>query len=522
MGGGVFMITNEMIISGIVSKIINDCIDISKDAIKRADISRKSKNQNFQTRMYQVIIDAINSFTFEQYKNKDILYDAANLLLTGFKCSGKVTDKNIGATLSVLGISVVNRKEFISVLYHEICKEKNFDVYKEVLLFLLQIIEYNSQDFRQINEKLQYITEKLDAKDNEKNIDIQDTRFQNNQRAEYAKKWLDVLFLHRNQPIEKQVRLCDIYVWLKYKDVDTNKKDNNLEVLVNDFIKGEAKRYLPVIILGDGGMGKSTLVSRICSKYENENALIVVRFKDLNCEVLNNSGIWSALENELQCKREDFRNKRLIIDGFDEAKINTNKDKLLVEFLMDAVNIRQLRVLITSRRNYVNISKYGFCRLLYLQTMHEDLVDAMCTKYAAAAKETIFEIKNHNNVIGIPFILYMILSLKLRVEKDTGICELYEKVFALNGGVYDRLYDDGMHWISNPGIKEQVHEISQKLAFAMFEKNKLELTENEYQKIVKNVNTYRINDFALANYYEIGNELSFIHKTIYEYFFLII
>lgn len=521
MGGGGFMIPELNLFEILISNFIDKCVDTSIVAIKRADSNRKIKNQDFQTRIYQVIIDAINKFTYMKCKDQDFIYGVAEVLLLGLKSGNKDLGDIIGETLSVLGKSDINenRKEFISVLNHEISKEENFDIYKEVLLILLQTKENDSIDFRQIYEKLEQITEILNAKskDYNRNVGIQDRKFQNNQRKEYVEKWNDVLFLHRNQPIEKQVRLCDVYVLPEYK-IEENKGSGDLDVLINDFISGETKRYSPVMILGDGGMGKTSLVSYICAHYDNEETLIVVRFNDLNRSVLNNYGIWAALEKELNCDKEDFRSKRLILDGFDEAKIEKDRDKLLVEFLMDATNVKQLRVLMTSRKYYVDEDKYSFCRILYIQLMSKDLINSMCEKYAAVTKEALYKIENNNEVIGIPFILYMILSLKIKLEEYTGLSELYDKIFALNGGIYDRLYDDGMHWISNPDVKSQVHIISQKIAFAMFEKDELVLTEIEYQKIVEGINIDRMNDFAIANYYDIGTKLSFIHKSIYEYF----
>ena len=62
----------EAIISGFIGKVISDCIDISWLKIKEADKDRKSKNQTLNTRIYQIIIDAINKITYNKYRYQDI------------------------------------------------------------------------------------------------------------------------------------------------------------------------------------------------------------------------------------------------------------------------------------------------------------------------------------------------------------------------------------------------------------------------------------------------------------------
>lgn len=119
----------------------------------------------------------------------------------------------------------------------------------------------------------------------------------------------------------------------------------------------------------------------------------------------------------------------------------------------------------------------------------------------------------------------MALSLEIPIEDQTGICELYEKIFAFDGGIYDRMtledegYSDKIHFIAYDNIKKEMHLISQNLAFAMFENLSLDLSKKEYTKIVKNISGDRLKDFAIANYYYITDySLTFAHKSIYEYF----
>ena len=79
------LIDGNMIISGLVSKVVNDCGDILKSKIRRADENRECSEQNIETRIYQVIIDAINESISSKNKKQEELYDAAESILSGFK-----------------------------------------------------------------------------------------------------------------------------------------------------------------------------------------------------------------------------------------------------------------------------------------------------------------------------------------------------------------------------------------------------------------------------------------------------
>ena len=41
-------------------------------------------------------------------------------------------------------------------------------------------------------------------------------------------------------------------------------------------------------------------------------------------------------------------------------------------------------------------------------------------------------------VFGIPLILYMILALDISIEKEDSIVDIYDQIFSLEGGIYER------------------------------------------------------------------------------------
>lgn len=151
----------ETIFCGFIDEIIVRCTDITKEKIKEADEIRNLKNKNFQTRIYQIIIDSINELTYDKYKNEAILYEVAENLLICFKNGNK--NNILKKSLSALFIDIDNDicDKFISILCDEISKENNIDVYKEILLnlqaqkstFTCDKIKYIKKQLRKINKK---------------------------------------------------------------------------------------------------------------------------------------------------------------------------------------------------------------------------------------------------------------------------------------------------------------------------------------------------------------------------------
>lgn len=399
---------------------------------------------------------------------------------------------------------------------------------------LLLTEEYRNKiiEYRQDSEISKIYKLLLELKQNYEGSQRIKYEFENNMFQYYLDKWNSELFLHKNP--DNKICLKDIYMLPFYKERNSSLKEKirtDLEVKIDSFLGDSTigNRRKPMLILADAGMGKSSLVSYICSKCPQNNNVIVLKFADLTTSSLENNILASVLD-ELNCKIEDLKDKRLIIDGFDESEFTTDKNRLLSNFFYNCQNITGLKVLVTSRVNYVDCKKFTNCKLYYVQFMNEEQIDTMSRAYFTTSKELPFRISNgsNNEIIGVPLILYMIMSLKIHVEEDVGICELYEKIFAFDGGIYDRMtmedtdgYSEGVHRIAFYDPKKEVHLISQLIAFAMFENESLLLSSDKYMDIVKGVSKDRMEDFAISNYYYIessSNTLSFCHKSIFEYF----
>ena len=159
--GGIFITATTTLISNAVlkilgdlmSKAVSDGVDISKHAIKNAYQDRKSNSQNLQTKIYCVIVDSLNKFTHNRYKNEDKLYDAAESILKGL-INGKCDAYAITSDLKILDpdVNINSHKDFLEILNHEISSDKNNVLYREFeLLWKRQLSESLSNYFEKNN-----------------------------------------------------------------------------------------------------------------------------------------------------------------------------------------------------------------------------------------------------------------------------------------------------------------------------------------------------------------------------------
>lgn len=122
-------------------------------------------------------------------------------------------------------------------------------------------------------------------------------------------------------------------------------------------------------------------------------------------------------------------------------------------------------------------------------------------------REKLFEKKE---ILGIPLILYMMLALDIVIEEESSLVDIYDQIFSLEGGIYDRCPKrktivawENRHRIAD--IKTQIHQVSRYVSIWMFE------NKPEDAFIPKT-----IYDFICKMIFD--EEISFVHRSIYEYF----
>lgn len=562
-------ITGEMIISGFISKIVSDIVDIPENSIKNADKRKRDKNQNIETRIYQVTIDAIKEFTKREYKGQDVLYDAAESIIIGFKNGNKIEALRKG--LKRLGLQVTSEtcKDFLKTLYNVICMDENDILYKEIILIqggqtfeaVREGFDVSNRNDEETYKKLGYVIEginninkKIEGIENDE-IKYCKTSVEN-RAGEYADKWEKNVFLDNFDEEDERasnrvnVKLKDIYLEKllpSYKLNENQGLSNNLKERLEKYIVDKKDRKM-LLILGQPGIGKSTLITWIMANLvEKKESILVYQFaSDLGNINWQGNDILSEIFRTLRLGYKELENRTLILDGFDEIYASSDRERILNQIYHNLKRINYLErfsLIITCRENYVSKLNMVQCDYITLQAWDSEQIQSFRSRYedmsgSSIAENTVSNILANKEILGVPLILYMILALNISIEENASIVNVYDHIFSVDeGGIYDRciknLEYDVPHRIGED--KEWVHRVSQRVAFWIFENNseKAFILQSEYKKIcdaVKNEMKEEAknldSDTLIGNFFKSikhcegveKDELHFIHRSIYEYF----
>ncbi len=401
----------------------------------------------------------------------------------------------------------------------------------DITIGLQKISEYMEDNFDKLDSDHQMILDILRMiLEQTKNFNIQNSdkeqvKFQNNKKEVYIKNWNSRLFLHQNND-ENPITLADAFIMPDYKMYKSVKKigfsvNDTLDEIIIKFVK--YNKTSTMLITGVPGIGKSSITSWIVNEYKDNNDIMVLRFRDWESEDIEN-GLLKAVYNTLECKKKDLENKILIIDGFDEIKSLNERENLLDSFIVAIKDFENFKCIITSRPAYIGISY--FQNVLELKKFDIDKVEIFYKKITGNLLDKQQKIESNLEVLGIPVILYMAIMSNVDISENPTKPELYNRIFAEEGGIFDRFYIDGIgydggsHILRNKQNVKIYLEFLQKVSFEMFESNHLVLKENyQIPDLEFNGNHLSVLEFPIKHFFECAEtNIEFIHKSIYEYF----
>ena len=562
------MMAKMDILNGFVGKVISDCIDISINAIKKADKNRKSKNQTVETRIYQVTIDALNKFPYNKYKKEEKVYDAAERILKELAKGNSDYKESVRFGINMLSSEITGDicEDFLELLCYEICREENNVLFKEVVLIQQEQLSENvnggfkdsNRNHKETHKKLDEIQENINSLKNRKdivgNLDSKDFNKipMKNRAEEYADKWDKNVFLNnydeRDEKKGKNIKLKELYLegnLPHYKWKSNINESNDLKKLLCEYVVDNFKRKM-LLILGYPGIGKSTLITWIIANLiEKREQVLVYQFaSDLKNVRWDNDNILNSILKTISLNYNEVENKILILDGFDEIYASNDRGRILNRLfyeLKEMNYVKRFSLIITCRENYIDKLDILKCDYITLQAWNTWQIRSFCGTYSTISNIkitecTICRILDNKEVFGIPLILYMVLVLNIDIEKSSSIVDVYDQIFSQeNGGIYNRCIKNinyaPPHRIEE--IKQQIHQISQRIAFWIFENNPEKAFIN--QKDFKGICDTLIDemgegdiqsDVLIGNYFKlirhcegVGTEqIQFVHRSIYEYF----
>lgn len=457
-------IDSSMIISGLVSKVVNDGVDVLKKKIKDADKNRKVYEQNIETRIYQVTIDALKEFTKDENRGEDALYDAAESIIQGFKNWNDDYIEAVRAGFKKLELQVTGDtcEAFLGTLCHVICKDENDVLYKEITMLQHgKIIEGVHEGFKQSHqneeqalEKLDYVIDKLDEKDVQ-NKEGYSEIYPENRAEEYAQKWDKNVFLNNFKKRDKKkgenVKLREIYLEYHLPHYVWKAGDeplNDLRDLLSEYIVDRDDKKM-LLILGQPGIGKSTLITWIMANLvDKKDDIFVYQFAtDLENVDWQGDDILNDIFKALCLKDDDLQNKILILDGFDEIHASKDRKSILNQLyqkLRGKIKLKNFSLVVTCREKYIYELPKIECDYITLQAWDDMQIKSFCKTYEEVSKSNISQDKidkilENKKIFGIPLILYMVLALCISIEKNSSIVDVYDQMFSVDGGsIYDR------------------------------------------------------------------------------------
>lgn len=213
---------------------------------------------------------------------------------------------------------------------------------------------------------------------------------------EYANKWNRNMFLNnfdkRDEKIGINIKLKDVYLEEHLPNYIWNKNEKiskDLKHLLSEKIVYNNDKQM-ILVLGQPGIGKSTLITWITANFTNilDRTLVFQFAADLkNVDWQNvdkNYDIANAILNTLNLLWQDLEGKILILDGFDEIDAGSARieiiNQLYNRFIKEST-IDRFSLIITCRENYILELTEVKCDFIKLQQWECLQIKSFCRIY---------------------------------------------------------------------------------------------------------------------------------------------
>ena len=348
---------------------------------------------------------------------------------------------------------------------------------------------------------------------------------------------------------ENTKRLKDVFVWPEYRSSLLEYEQDDLREIISEFSKGNLKIFLHskgipklkidkdynlLVILGMGGMGKSSLLKKLAyDMIHNEISLdvnnVFLKFSSVECKYNN---LLENIMSYLDINKKILRNSLVILDAFDEFVLKDIEKQKMLELFCHEIQLLNCRVVITSRENYIDTGSLQNTFVIKLLTFNIEKRKEWLNKYnkdlPLQVIEDVCSFHDENDLygeefIGIPIILYMVASNCIRISDYSTRYEFYNALFGLNGIWYKRMYD-----VSHPAILTR-HDVMfsfiLNISEVMFKKNEMSLHYEEINHVIESSISqeeveYFQNWYGIITYFRKNKlrEIEFAHKSIFEFY----
>lgn len=586
-------ILNTIIIPVLGPIAQNALYDCSKHVFQKHIRSTKDRN------LKRVILESVNSVSELDDRTRDSISDSI------YKCCSRIEKADIcdivSTELSQSGIHDHNPENIAAKIYINMIRsiERIPDLRDRVSYVEIFNIRYILEShLRKSDSDYQMIQRELSKMSNNLNqmmqavlsiLDLFSRITQNitdsSANAQfipdaYKDYFFHHLFLEHKASDGKIARLKDVYIPNYFNLLDFQISNNGVEYkdligFIIDFVNGSIgapKYHIPyshplknvrvLFVKGLPGSGKSSLFYSLAHKKAYDPSF----FPDYKFYFVKLIEVYNALNRILSVENplddiisflgqlyEVSKKSVIVLDGLDE--ICVAKDLNIQAYcnnLIDSATSKQIRVIVTTRLNYINIPYAENKNVLNIRliNLNAKQLRLWCNKYFYIHKSLVSEkecaLKNidymNNNsdellvdIFAVPLLFYMITVSRIDISKVKSIGELYDAVFAeMQNRNYDEAEEDSIQKprISKRIPKELARQIAIEISYRMYEKNKtlLPVKSEDIQKAINMATslTHRFQEtdkndiealFPMTFYYKDRiDAVEFAHKSIMEFF----
>ncbi|MEG2933420.1 MAG: pentapeptide repeat-containing protein [Gordonibacter sp.] len=299
-------------------------------------------------------------------------------------------------------------------------------------------------------------------------------------------------------------------------------------------------------LLGQPGSGKTSLLASFADKHahgqfcQNVGNFYCIRLSNLaDSSFAESRNPISFLRKRLKLPNARFDDCLIMLDGLDELCLLLSRDETVGSFyskILDGVSaFKNCRVLITSRFNYIDLSKINdkASLLVEVKSLNRSKADTMIEKLQDTRSQPINETvinqieKNFEvfDFLSVPLLLYTILALEITVDETEGIGSLYDRIFE---EIAKKPYGDGKTPEYNGTIDSR--ELARCLALEMRRKSRKYLSSAEAENILKrntlesvpeNLKKKVCANYGMTFYYKNASDENFapefMHRTFAEF-----
>ena len=353
----------------------------------------------------------------------------------------------------------------------------------------------------------------------------------------YVESFGGVLLLHRKEH-KKAITLKDTYILPTFTVMMSVQEINGLYVDIMELFSEKFKQAKQCVMLieGDAGVGKSSLVSYIC--YQNElsiketgkgifedKSIYCVRLRNLTMtkafvevpspHIIESLGFQTESEYNVLAKKGI-----LILDGYDELcmleGMVESAEQVLAKIISD---FSDFHIIVTSRPKFINISKLknqkAYLDIDHIVLNHFDSVKRnewinqyrnYCEEDEIERLDRIAQIDDDSSegICDTPLALYMLAAGRISDAAWKNPWVLYNQIFytELSNAEYNKLFSEKTYTHSISQFNDLLYRINADIAYEMYKTRNKRLY----------VTSKDINEIIGANALDVGNHFSLIKR----------